>query len=97
MQLVPFFNRPSHLAYVPPAQRRHKRPCRSLRNRLFALVAHRDGCHCLECYEATDLVLDHWIPLAAGGSNHPSNLQLLCSGCNTLKSMWECYLMGLVR
>lgn len=57
-------------------------------------VFHRDRGRCTYC--RTDLTgvydslskhnFDHMIPLAAGGLNDITNLQLLCAGCNGTKS-----------
>jgi 5-methylcytosine-specific restriction endonuclease McrA len=33
--------------------------------------------------------LDHIEPISAGGSNHVSNLQLLCPNCHALKTQYE--------
>ena len=54
----------------------------------------RDGGECRSCKKAIDRVLspsareryDHIIPLAQGGANDISNMQLLCDGCNSQKS-----------
>lgn len=32
-----------------------------------------------------ELQLDHIVPLAAGGTNHPENFQTLCFACNASK------------
>ena len=31
------------------------------------------------------LTIDHHTPLSAGGTNHPTNLTILCQACNTRK------------
>ena len=40
---------------------------------------------CAHCYETGQLEVDHIVPLARGGTNWPSNLQLLCRSCNARK------------
>lgn len=51
-------------------------------------VLQRNNYQCQSCgqqsYE-TQLNIDHIIPLANGGSNDISNLQVLCSRCNQKK------------
>ena len=57
-------------------------------------VFHRDKGRCQRCFRdmtgiiATneDLRLDHMFPLAEGGTNDPTNFQLLCRDCNQEKS-----------
>lgn len=54
-------------------------------------VMRRDGFRCRYCgIEAKDadapLVIDHWFPFSAGGSNDPSNLVTACNPCNAGKS-----------
>jgi 5-methylcytosine-specific restriction protein A len=36
-------------------------------------------------HEASDLTADHILPKARGGSDDPSNVQVLCRGCNARK------------
>jgi 5-methylcytosine-specific restriction endonuclease McrA len=40
---------------------------------------------CAVCKSKRKLTVDHIIPLTAGGSNWPSNLQMLCLPCNSAK------------
>lgn len=48
--------------------------------RVLEILGHR----CLRC-GAKPVTRDHILPLACGGSNHPSNLQPLCAECNRKK------------
>ncbi|MFL5910529.1 MAG: HNH endonuclease [Gaiellaceae bacterium] len=36
-------------------------------------------------HPSTDLTADHIVPKAAGGTDEPSNVQVLCRGCNSRK------------
>ena len=57
-------------------------------------VYHRDKGECRTCKKRIDQKLhlsdkeqyDHMIPLAVGGANDITNLQLLCEGCNRTKA-----------
>jgi hypothetical protein len=50
-------------------------------------VYERDESKCVKCSSSSDLCFDHIIPFSRGGaSNHPDNIQLLCSKCNLEKS-----------
>jgi 5-methylcytosine-specific restriction enzyme A len=48
-------------------------------------VFQRDNHQCQSCGRSTKLAIDHIIPLAKGGSNDISNLQTLCTSCNSQK------------
>ena len=43
------------------------------------------GDRCLRCGSGCDVCWDHVVPLAAGGSGGPLNLQPLCRSCNSSK------------
>lgn len=48
-------------------------------------ILERDAYRCQVCDDHRDLVVDHIIPVAMGGSNDPANLQALCGPCNMKK------------
>ena len=50
------------------------------------IVFSRDGGKCQCCGSFEKLEYDHIIPFSCGGSNDPSNIQLLCLKCNRSKS-----------
>ena len=41
---------------------------------------------CANCGTASNLTIDHIIPLSKGGLNEVSNLQMLCEPCNAQKA-----------
>ncbi len=45
----------------------------------------RDGGRCRKCRSATNLQIDHLIPVSKGGDSAESNLQTLCRRCNRRK------------
>lgn len=53
------------------------------------LIAARDGWRCGLCGEpitrTPDLTIDHIVPLCAGGTSHPNNLQAAHRVCNERK------------
>ncbi len=53
----------------------------------FTRVQRRDwrGTYCFWCHVVNDLVLDHIIPIVAGGLNIRGNSQTLCRTCNLWK------------
>lgn len=53
---------------------------------LLVLLGERNGYQCKMCGSARHLEIDHVVPLAAGGGNELTNLQLLCQKCNRRKS-----------
>ncbi len=55
---------------------------------LLAKHALKDGCkYCSRECTWKLLSLDHVVPLANGGTNDPSNLQLICKPCNRAKGV----------
>lgn len=67
------------------------RPRKNISDKVRWQVMRRDGFRCRYCgIEAKDadrpLVLDHYVPHSAGGSNDPSNLVTACYDCNAGKS-----------
>ncbi len=50
-----------------------------------AEVFQRDGNSCLKCGSTENLSIDHIVPLACGGDNAITNLQTLCTSCNSSK------------
>jgi 5-methylcytosine-specific restriction endonuclease McrA len=47
-------------------------------------IINRDGC-CQACGSDERLSVDHIVPRVLGGDDSPSNLQVLCSSCNSSK------------
>ena len=50
------------------------------------LVWARDGGACVRCGAKKELHFDHIIPVAKGGGNVESNIQILCQPCNLRKA-----------
>ena len=59
-----------------------RRISREVRQRVWQ----RYGGRCAECKSDTYLEFDHIIPVAKGGGNSDTNVQLLCRKCNLAKS-----------
>ena len=52
---------------------------------LFVQLALRDGIACARCGSTDQMTVDHIVPMARGGSDDLSNLQILCKRCNSSK------------
>lgn len=52
---------------------------------------------CVHCGSEQNLTLDHKLARAQGGTNHISNLQMLCSKCNAAKALVEQQLAASLR
>jgi HNH endonuclease len=50
-----------------------------------ATVLARDGHSCVVCFAGDDLHIDHIVPVVAGGTDDPANLQVLCRTHNLRK------------
>lgn len=61
----------------PDGERRMK-VSRQMRDETYR----RDGWRCLFCRATERLTIDHIVPRAFGGSNHPNNRRTLCTACN---------------
>lgn len=55
------------------------------------------GEHCKKCGSGRNLVLDHILPIMAGGTNADRNAQTLCSGCNQAKRKEEIREYGILE
>jgi 5-methylcytosine-specific restriction enzyme A len=65
---------------------RRKRANRAIsQQEIRVMVFGRDNYRCRLCPSGENLQVDHIIPVAAGGSNEPDNLQTLCRSCNCSK------------
>jgi len=70
--------------------RQHERMNRRRWSLVRRRVLYRDGWRCRQCGRAGKLEVDHRIPLEDGGAPYdPQNLQSLCRGCHTAKTVEE--------
>lgn len=69
---------------VRRALRERLAPGNHTRSEWLRIMA-RDGYRCLKCGSTKQLSKDHVQPIASGGSDDASNLQTLCSPCNSAK------------
>ena len=75
--------------YFRTEETRNKR--KKVGNQLKFKILKRDGYRCQMCGKTSDdgvkLQVDHMTPLTLGGDNSEDNLWVLCSVCNSGKSM----------
>lgn len=62
-----------------------RREYNNMRDILLLTLAERDGLYCRLCKSTDHITIDHIIPIANGGINTLSNLQILCKSCNSRK------------
>lgn len=62
-----------------------RRAWMAVQRKIRPVVLARDGFRCQYCGSAKDLEIDHIVPIARGGWNNMSNLQVLCRPCNRKK------------
>ena len=61
-------------------------PYNDIRNRKYLYGEQGGYCNgCENHFESRNLTVDHIVPQADGGTDHISNLQLLCGACNSQK------------
>ncbi len=83
---VPAWRAAPYKRGVPPQIKRAERGELRKRNKTwYAALAKLYGERCANCGAPADLVLDHVIPIAKGGTSRLDNLQLLCAPCNRIK------------
>lgn len=68
------------------SKKRQRRTGGADRRRRYAAVYKRDKNVCRKCGSGSNLTIDHIVPLAHGGSNKITNLQVLCFTCNQTKA-----------
>ena len=75
MVFVGFFDEP-----------RRPRPSFNAKDKAHLYTEQKGKCNgCGIKFPARNMTVDHIKPFSAGGSDKPSNLQLLCNSCNSMK------------
>ncbi len=73
------------LTYENPPQERKQGLRKKLKASVRTAVMERCEYACVSCGIRKKLVIDHIIPLSAGGTDEEQNLQVLCWTCNSRK------------
>jgi len=55
-------------------------------NKFKPALIERDGKKCVYCHVVSNLVVDHMVPIAQGGTDDIDNLALACKACNSGKA-----------
>lgn len=81
-------NNPEHFRGIDHAYRARKRAADGVWSKgdvIRLLERQRGRCAVCKTKLTKSYNVDHIVPLARGGSNYPTNLQLLCKSCNSSK------------
>ena len=72
--------------FQQPMQPQRSRPSFNAKDKEHLYAAQKQKCNgCGEKFPLRNLTVDHIKPFSQGGSDKPSNLQLLCGSCNSMK------------
>jgi 5-methylcytosine-specific restriction endonuclease McrA len=72
--------------FQQPMQPQRSRPSFNAKDKEHLYAAQKQKCNgCREKFPLRNLTVDHIKPFSQGGSDKPSNLQLLCGSCNSMK------------
>ena len=72
-------------AFAPQAPQR-SRPSFNAKDKQHLYASQKEKCNgCMEKFPLRNMTVDHIKPFSQGGSDKPSNLQLLCNSCNSIK------------
>ena len=78
---------PTGHTWILPSFKTKLQPWKRTKHKAISdFVYARDGSKCQRCGATRYLNIDHIIPRRARGTNHPNNLQLLCSSCHGEKT-----------
>ena len=80
-----------HYPFVPESERiaRFSQSIRDALRKEFIRAANYRCALCDHFFEATELELDHIIPLIRGGTNDRHNLQIICLDCHASKTIYD--------